>query len=334
MKLMPGVRLNFGKDSVGMSFGVPGARYTVNSKGRRTVSMGIPGTGISDVTTLSSGRSSRRAQVEEVPQIGDSEPRPGLFASGAERALHVFLRDIYGADDTVNSAMEVVEAAGALKAQHPKLAAAMDLISVLHGIRDTDTSDAASALAMKLWQERDIVFNDRLVRKYFPGIYPGVQITAGIFSVGSYTSQTLGFIVSELLQKEGKYPEAIEVLNHMRPDQLVGISLADIEITSGDFDGAIETTEDIENEDDATAMMLVLRGIAFREKGLDDAALECFKRAIAKKSRSEGVIHRGLFERAMTYKKLGKKAAAKKDLEKILVDDPQAAGVNEALKAL
>jgi Tfp pilus assembly protein PilF len=36
----------------------------------------------------------------------------------------------------------------------------------------------------------------------------------------------------------------------------------------------------------------------------------------------------------MTYKKLGKKAAAKKDLEKILVDDPKAAGVNEALASL
>jgi tetratricopeptide (TPR) repeat protein len=120
----------------------------------------------------------------------------------------------------------------------------------------------------------------------------------------------------------------------MQPTQLVGIALADVEITAGDFDGAIETTEDIENEDDATAMMLVLRGIAFREKGLDDAALECFKRAIAKKDRTEGVIHRGLYERAMTYKKLGKKAAAKKDLEKILVDDPQSAGVNEALAAL
>jgi tetratricopeptide (TPR) repeat protein len=185
-----------------------------------------------------------------------------------------------------------------------------------------------------MWVERMQVFNDRLVRKYFVGIYPQVQITAGIYSIGTYTSQTLGFIVSELLQKEGKYAEAIEVLNQMRPDQLVGISLADIEITSGDFDAAIETTEDIENEDDATAMMLVLRGIAFREKDLNDAALECFKRAIAKKARSEGVIHRALFERATTYKKLGKKAAAKKDLEKILVDDPKAEGVTEALNAL
>lgn len=98
MKLMPGVRLNFGKDSVGMSFGVPGARYTVNSKGRRTVSMGIPGTGISDVTTLSSGRSSRRAQVEEVSQLGENEPRPGLFASGADHRGHLLSGVIHIAD--------------------------------------------------------------------------------------------------------------------------------------------------------------------------------------------------------------------------------------------
>ena len=55
MKLLPGIRLNFNKDSVGMSFGVPGARYTINSKGRRTVSTGIPGTGLYNVETLSSG---------------------------------------------------------------------------------------------------------------------------------------------------------------------------------------------------------------------------------------------------------------------------------------
>jgi tetratricopeptide (TPR) repeat protein len=338
MKLMPGVRLNLNKDSVGMSFGVPGARYTVNSKGRRTVSAGIPGTGLYDVTTLSSGRRSSRSasrQEEAVPHVlGESWPRPNLFASKAERELEKFLRDIYGADDTEDGAVEVVSSAVALKAQYPKLGPAMDLISVLHGIRETETSDAASALAKQLWEERDALFNDRLVRKYFAGIYPSVQITRGIFSSGVYSAQTLGFILSELWQAEGKYDEAVAVLNEMTPDQLAGISLADIEISAGDFDGAIETTEDIENEDDATAMMLVLRGIAFREKGLDDAALECFKRSISKKDRSEGVIHRGLYERAMTYKKLGKKAAAKKDLEKILVDDPQAAGVNEALEAL
>lgn len=345
MKLIPGVRLNFGKDSVGMSFGVRGARYTVNSKGRRTVSVGVPGTGLYDVTTLSSGRSSRSKSAKTERSFERSEdfwdktssgtePRPGLLSSKAERAFYNFMRDIYGADDSVNTPVEVVGQARVLAAQYPKLNSALELIAILHGITEKGTSDEATARALKAWEARGELFNDRIVRKYFRGIYPQVPITQGISSSGFYDAQCLGFIVSEVLQKEGKFEESIAVLTAMMPTQLVGISLADIEIAAGAFDGAIETTEDIENEDDATAMMLVLRGIAFREKGLDDAALECFKRSIAKKDRAEGVIHRGLYERAMTYKKLGKKAAAKKDLEKILVDDPKATGVNEALASL
>lgn len=41
-----GVRLNFNKNSLGMSFGTKGARYTINSNGKKTASVGIPGTGI------------------------------------------------------------------------------------------------------------------------------------------------------------------------------------------------------------------------------------------------------------------------------------------------
>lgn len=62
IKLGGGARLNIGKKSVGMSVGGKGARYTVNSSGRRTKSVGIPGTGLSYVST-SGGRkkSSRRS---------------------------------------------------------------------------------------------------------------------------------------------------------------------------------------------------------------------------------------------------------------------------------
>ena len=105
VKLMPGVRLNFNKNSTGLSFGVPGARYTINSKGRRTATFGIPGTGLYDTTTLNSGRSSSRSRVAESSPattekyiIGSNAPKPGLFAGKAERALSTFLLDIYDAD--------------------------------------------------------------------------------------------------------------------------------------------------------------------------------------------------------------------------------------------
>lgn len=46
-KIAPGVRLNLGKKSAGLSFGTKGLRYSINSNGRRTTTIGIPGTGIS-----------------------------------------------------------------------------------------------------------------------------------------------------------------------------------------------------------------------------------------------------------------------------------------------
>jgi predicted transcriptional regulator len=53
-KIAPGVRLNAGRKSSSISFGGRGMRYTINSKGRRTTSVGITGTGISYVTSSSS----------------------------------------------------------------------------------------------------------------------------------------------------------------------------------------------------------------------------------------------------------------------------------------
>lgn len=50
-----GLRLNFGKSGVGLSAGVKGARVSINSNGRKTTSVGIPGTGISYVKTEKMG---------------------------------------------------------------------------------------------------------------------------------------------------------------------------------------------------------------------------------------------------------------------------------------
>ncbi|MCQ6280843.1 DUF4236 domain-containing protein [Bacillus sp. EB600] len=53
-KIAPGIRMNVGKKGVGVSFGVPGLRYTINSSGRKTTTVGIPGSGISYSTTSGS----------------------------------------------------------------------------------------------------------------------------------------------------------------------------------------------------------------------------------------------------------------------------------------
>ncbi len=47
IKILPGVKLNLNKDSVGLSVGPRGAKVTVNSKGGLRQTVGLPGTGLS-----------------------------------------------------------------------------------------------------------------------------------------------------------------------------------------------------------------------------------------------------------------------------------------------
>lgn len=59
IKIAPGVNFNLGKKSASLSFGTKGLRYSVNSSGRRTKTVGIPGTGISYSTTSGGKRRSK-----------------------------------------------------------------------------------------------------------------------------------------------------------------------------------------------------------------------------------------------------------------------------------
>ena len=240
-----------------------------------------------------------------------------------------------GQTSRVDALKQAIEKATTLQCIHPDLMQSLSPLKFLYCVKGSSIDDATSyEWGKEMWANRHVAFSDKYVRKYFQGISPQVQITHGIFTSSVYNAQTLGHIYVELLQQLGKFDEAFAILHEMQPDQLVAISLADLEICTKDYDGAIETTEDIENEDDATAMMLILRGVAFREKGLNEGALECFKRALASKKRSEILLHRALFERAETYSALGKKSLAIKDLEKILVDDSDYPAVLEKLKTL
>lgn len=50
-KVAPGVKINLNKKSAGVTIGTKGAHYTVNTSGRRTASIGLPGTGLSYSTS-------------------------------------------------------------------------------------------------------------------------------------------------------------------------------------------------------------------------------------------------------------------------------------------
>lgn len=72
-KILPGVRLNINKNSVGLTLGGKGLKYTINSKGKKTATVGIPGTGLSYSKNLSTKQKNERP-VETVSPAASFVP--------------------------------------------------------------------------------------------------------------------------------------------------------------------------------------------------------------------------------------------------------------------
>jgi hypothetical protein len=93
-----GVRLNINKRSLGLSAGGHGIRYSVNTDGQSTRSIGVPGTGLyyrSQTGPRSSGshassaarpRTLSRTITDVTPELAEQVvPRPGFLASNTEK---------------------------------------------------------------------------------------------------------------------------------------------------------------------------------------------------------------------------------------------------------
>jgi hypothetical protein len=89
----------------------------------------------------------------------------------------------------------------------------------------------------------------------------------------------------------------------------------------------------VTNDDDATALLCVFRGVALREQGYNEAAKAAFKEALRARSRDRPIRQRALIERARVFLTDGRKAQARKDLERILAEDSEYPGLAELLSA-
>ncbi|KAE9634425.1 MAG: hypothetical protein PWP07_299 [Epulopiscium sp.] len=111
IKLGKGVRVNFGKKGASLSFGTKGLRYSIHSSGRRTSSIGIPGTGISYVTssggkkrkyTSSAYDKRQQIQMQKVQQVKDERQKNALLVEEYNNLIEV-LRGIHKeCDETVD----------------------------------------------------------------------------------------------------------------------------------------------------------------------------------------------------------------------------------------
>ena len=88
-KILPGVRMNLSKNGVGFSFGTRGARYSISPTGRRTASIGIPGTGLSYRSYSGATKQVPRASTNasSTYRVGSTSPTHHGSPSSALRAI-------------------------------------------------------------------------------------------------------------------------------------------------------------------------------------------------------------------------------------------------------
>jgi tetratricopeptide (TPR) repeat protein len=331
--IIPGLRLNFNKNSTSLSFGVPGARMSVNTKGDIYRSFGVPGTGLYDVQRIS-GKSRQRAREAAMAPDPDVVA-PDFFEGGAEEpiTLGVFAKKFEkDFDKAVNTF--TLESLKKYQVDYPEYALAAKAFTITLLMSEAKTFEEGMKVAAEIWEKRHELLEDYLWKRYSKHVKITAPIAPGIEIKTVWTMKALGLVYSEGLQAQKKYQEALDVVEEIQQDITVQVATCELEIQLRKFDEVINTTDDVENVDDPSAVLLIFRGIALREKGLYDAAIEVFKLARAKKDRSEIILNKALFERAQAYAASGKKAMARKDYEKILVTDGSYEGVADKLAEL
>lgn len=90
IKIAPGVKINLNKNSVSATVGSKGAHYTVNSKGKRTSTVGIPGTGLS-YSTSSDGGKSKKSTKRNFPNNNIKTGTPSSKKKKGKGCLTVFI---------------------------------------------------------------------------------------------------------------------------------------------------------------------------------------------------------------------------------------------------
>jgi tetratricopeptide (TPR) repeat protein len=319
-----GVRLNVSKSGVGVSAGPRGMRYSVHSSGRRTATVGVPGSGVAWQSVRGRGASAqpRTAPQATAPASSARRPTPGTFAPKGEKELYkaIMAADVAGIERVAN--------------QHANYRLAANFLVGTFAQGEGNNERAETWLRSVLSAGGDIA-DDPFVRKYLSDIPMDVEIVPGITADLPVDRTTTSLILAEALQGLGKIDEAIDVVEQIdEPTSYAAVSLAELYLASGRFDDVVDLTNGIENVDDITALLNAYRGSALRHLGHHDAAREALKEALRSKKRSSPILHFALCERAEAYLAQNRVAQARKDLERILADDASFPEIRERLERL
>lgn len=335
IKLGAGVRLNLNKKSMGLSVGGKGFRYSVNTSGRRTTTIGIPGSGMSYTHTSSSGSrargSNRASRAPARPPSGTAGaapppivPKPGMFAPAVEKRFYEGVQAYLKED--FSKALNAFEQASAKDSRN----VSDDFFAGLAAIRLEQ--DDKAIIYFERVVASDVELPDLLMQKYLPAGQVHVQMTLNITPRVStpvaMDSVGAALILAELYQEEDRREEAIGVLQQLGSESAdepaLKLSLCELLYEDGDDEGVVETAANAANDSDIGLACLHWKGKALARMGLNSAALEAFSAGLKRTAkRNPDLLKEVRYDRAALYEAAGQAARARTDWEKLYAEDPR-----------
>ncbi len=315
-----------------VSFGTRGARFTIGPRGTRTT-FGIPGTGIYYTVHHGSRRSSHRPshpsrkQQKEIASL--LVPRP------EERLKLGFLQRLWTPKDVENLVDGTREA---FLGHHDK---AYELL-----VRSAHLPDAAFLAGFLALEKNQLDQAEQLLRYaaanhrqlgYLQKRY-GVVASLELPITDEITAHLpmnlrgalLGLV--EVLQRQGKDQEALAQLKRLLrlepEDPLVKLSLAELlwEAYPEDRNAwkrILRLAQGIQNDSPIHAALLLYQARALRKLGLLEAARDVLTRLLRKKKFLPDSLRKAIqYERALVYETLGQHRRARREWEKLYLEDP------------
>jgi tetratricopeptide (TPR) repeat protein len=329
IRIAPGVTLNLSKSGGSLSFGPRGAKFTIGPHGKR-VTAGIPGTGLFYTTKLGGG------------SVGTGKSRQTIPTE--ERLSLGFFKRLVTPDDEaafVDGCRELAlgneeEAYAHLqKAVHfPDGAFLAGFLALKLG----KPAEAAHFLASAAGAQEKL---GRLFGKYGLSATMALAITDEVAAAVSCDREGALLGLVEAYQAQGRVNEAIQCLETLRrlhpDDPVIRLSLCELLLErDGDTKEAakrvVHLTQRIENESAVHAALLLYKARALRKLGLSEAAKEALTIALRrKKGRGEELLRAIRYERALVFEDIGRKAQARRELERLYAEAPDYADVADRL---
>jgi tetratricopeptide (TPR) repeat protein len=335
IKLGPGVKLNLNKRSMGLTVGGRGAHYSVNTRGQRTRTLGLPGTGLSYIDRSSARRSPARRPSARAPaglSVAQpaTAPHPGIFARHYERAFYDGVEKISHED--YDAALTAFEDADKSDDKHRAISPAL-----FAGVLSFQLGDHATATTyLERIANSAQSLPDKLMSKYARGLHISVDIDRVSVPV-EIGSLAAAMLLAQCYAETDRVEEAIGVAQQLyEHSETTGLLLflCAMYQRAEDWDEIVHATAGISNEDDLTLTLRLWQAEAMEKQDLPDAAFEAYRDTLKSKKRDPELLKKARYKRAMLYLAVGKRAMAKRDLGRLYGEDPDFEDVASALQSL